>query len=289
MARHKDTPLSAESDGASENAIQTAARLAQQPMQQGIVPDTHKDGIPFVVVPDGFNTQYFAEERYLAYPRRNTGVKTVLSMPSFKVYAERFMGKASTVIFHGDALDPFVRAIFDFSQNGAPDWESFGVQYRFASTHEWSEWKLRDGKMLGQVEFARFIEDYADNLVSVGEHTAMDFIEAARGLKATKSLEFESEQREHDGTVHMVYSETVNASSRTKSVKVPEEFGVQVVPWIGAPSVHLKARFRFNIDSGHLTMGFRFLRLDQALQPLFDESIADLATAYKLPMIQVAQ
>lgn len=274
----------------AENIAQTAERLARGELQQGCVPNNHRDGVPYVLIPDGHSFHVLDEETFLELPTRHRGTLTVKSLPAFETVLKRFIDKDRTVIFHGDALAPWVQAVFDFSTKEQPLWEDHAVKFGFTPTAEWDAWKRRDNEMISQASFAQFIEDYSGNLVSLEDGAdALDLVEAARAFKATRTLNFEREHREKDGTLHLLYSEETTATGRHQKVIIPDEFGVRVIPWVGSDPITLRARFRYHVENnGGMTMGFRFIRLDQTLQPMFDEAIARLTESYGLPMIYTA-
>jgi len=134
------------------------------------------------------------------------------------------------------------------------------VTWQLTTPPEAKAWLDIDGKALTQVQFAEFLEDNAGAIVSPDQ---ADVVEVARTLQAKKDVQWKSGQRLQDGTVDLVFNETIQAKAGERGdLSVPETLVLRFPLWEGCEPEDFKARLRYRINDGQLVFVVRFLGLD---------------------------
>lgn len=142
-------------------------------------------------------------------------------------------------------------------------------------SEEWKVWTGRNGKKMGQVEFAQFIED---NLIDIGRPDGARMLEVALSIEASKAGSFKSARRLDNGDVSFGYIENTTATAGPKgSVEVPKDFDVALRPFIGCEKHTVTARLRYRIDDGALSLWFELVRHEDVKRLAFDAIVAKIA------------
>ncbi len=111
---------------------------------------------------------------------------------------------------------------------------------------------------MSQEEFARFLEDNAPDLLSPDPAS---MIEIARSMTAKMEINVESAVRTNKGAIFK-YNEVVKAGGLGPAgeFSVPDEFTIQIPVYLGDVPVPIRARLRYQIGGGKLTMWYDLWR-----------------------------
>lgn len=220
--------------------IQSIAELTRQSM------DTfpHPQGGVAVRLPNGDVKHLEPIDKPLTHIKQT--VKT-LDAESFITYVNRFKAADKTTIF-ADYTGPRIRACIDYHSTEKPDYLHHDVSFIPPWSEQWARWRTIDGKNLGQIEFAEFVEE---NMGDVVEPDGAIFLDLVTGLQAKKKVSFESGVRLHDGSNQLTYHEEIEAKGRN-TMTIPSEFAVGVPIFYFGEAYKVRCLLRYRIDDGKL-------------------------------------
>jgi uncharacterized protein YfdQ (DUF2303 family) len=247
-------------------------------------PSWQRDAVR-VLVPEGYKLESVVPN----VPARSINL-TLLDFASFVTAVKRFQREETLVSFQPEGArgGKFV-AVLDYQEATAPD--QFEESSPCAEQVTWPlsvpadtrAWLDIDGKALGQVAFAEFLEDNAPAIVSPDQG---DVVEVARTLVAKNNVDWKSGVRLQDGNVQLAYVETTEAKAGQKGdLDIPETIVVALELWAGAPPVHVKARLRYRFAEGKLTFIVRFLGMDRLYRAEIEKQIMALAEKLGRPVL----
>lgn len=253
-------------EGGTEAGV--VARLAREAGEPQTISDGKAVG---VLVPEGASLDVRDLERYANEPRRKRGTVRLHDPASFASYVNAHADSGTAV--YADARGGVVTAVLNGHEperegGAVPGWGDHRAVLALRHSHEWLTWINRDGKLTEQVEFAQFVEDnYAD--IVEPDHATM--LEIASSMDATSSAAFKSRQRLADGQVQFAYEETIQAKAGQRGdLKIPEVFTVALRVFDGIDPVLIRARLRYRISGGGLSIGYRLERLPTVQESAFD-------------------
>jgi uncharacterized protein YfdQ (DUF2303 family) len=205
-------------------------------------------------------------ERWLPEPNRNRGTATLFDPSDYVAYVTRLADGYTTV--WGNETHATFTAVFNdhFGPHDA-GWRDHTATLQLQDDPDWSAFLARDGKYVTQVQFGEFLQDYAAAFVQPDGAT---LLEIATNFKAHRKAEYSSAVDLDNGDVSLTYSEVTTAkTTRSGQIEIPKEFVVALSPFLGMPPVHLGARLRWNLDDGHLQIGYRLVRPDLVKRQAF--------------------
>lgn len=166
--------------------------------------------------------------------------------------------------------------------NGGDGWCDHTCTLALRKSDTWAEWMSIDGKLLPQDEFAEFIEDH---LSSIGEPDGATLLDICQTLQANTGVVFKSQQILANGQRQLVYEETVDAKAGAKGdLKIPSELTLVVAPFDGAAPQPVKARFRFRITAGRLTIGVKLVEPAAVIERAFTNVVDDISARLVRPV-----
>lgn len=173
-----------------------------------------------------------------------------------------------------------VRAVIDAHTDANAGHERHEAILTLPFTQDWRDWIERDGKTCGQVEFAEFIEDHLPNFQTP---SGADMLELAQSFQATNKVEFASSQRVNSGETQLLYTEHVAATAGKKgSLAIPDTFTIGLQVHERGPAYKVEARFRYRINGGALSLGYRLNRIDDVRRAAFDEVVDGIEATGRL-------
>lgn len=219
-------------------------------------------------------------DEYLEQPRRKAGRVTVEDVDSFAAYYLRHADDSSEVFADLDAatvtavLDGHHAADSDQMEWGGGGWQQHRLTLALRKTDPWKDWTGNDGRMMGQAEFAEFLESHAtDVAIDSGSITAADLLEVAQKFQAHTKVTFSSGKRISSGETQLTYAEEIDAKAGDRgTIEVPNQFTLAIRPFDDADGELLIARFRYRVNGGNLTLGYK---LDNPAR-LFREAVAQV-------------
>lgn len=198
-------------------------------------------------------------DEHLEYPRRKRGTVTVQNAASFAHYYAKHSSTFSEVFADLDAGT--FTAVLDAHGPEGEDvaWQQHRLILQLQQTLPWQTWLSRDRKMLGQQQFAEFLEDNARHVVTAlgSKVTAADLLEIAQSFQAHTKVNFQQGKRLATGQTSFTYVEEIEAKAGQRgTIEIPAEFAIGIVPFDDCEPKPLKARFRYRLANGELTLGY---------------------------------
>lgn len=132
-------------------------------------------------------------------------------------------------------------------------------------TGEIMEGRHANGKMMPQGAFAEHIEDGLDEIADDG---AAMMLELAQTFHANTGVAFKSSTILASGQRQIQYEETTTAKAGQKGdITIPQEFVIGLAPFEGSDAYRVRARFRFAVRDGSLSIGYKLARPHDTLKP----------------------
>lgn len=195
-------------------------------------------------------------DKYLDWPRRKAGTVTVRNVASFAHYYGKHAVGDSEVFADLDA--GMFTAVLDAHGGDFEDarWQQHRLILQLQQTLPWETWLARDRKMLGQQEFAEFLEDNARDITGK-RVTAADLLEVAQHFQAHTTVKFTQGKRLASGETQLLYTETIDAKAGDRGeIVIPSEFDLAIVPYEDCEATVMAARFRYRLVNGELKLGY---------------------------------
>lgn len=240
------------------------------------------------VLADGQHLEQVDLEKYAEQPGRKTGTVTLTEADSFVAYVDRHSLTRVTTLWADIDRACIVAVLDDHASHvdgekqGDPGWGQHRAVLRLKHTQDWTHWTGQDGKYLPQKSFAEHIEDGVDAL-HVPDPATM--LEVAQTFHAKSGANFLSHQQ-LSGEVEFTFEETVKAKAGQKgTLDVPQKFELGLAPFEGTDPYRVDARFRFRLQEGNLTLGYRLIRPDRALKSAFEDVIKTVAEGTGLTVL----
>ena len=228
----------------------------------------------FRIVPEGYQLEDL--ERFDVRPRQIREKIFASTARSFCKYIQEFKTE-STVIFANKQKQYFEAHLeYHNSVDKLPSWNTHKAVYHCPLELRWKTWTANDGKVMSQVDFARFIEN---NLPDIVSPSGSDMLTISKALQAKKSVDFKSDQRLSNGDIQFTYNETTTATSGAGSLEVPEEFTLGIPVYEGGDKYQVQARLRYRINEGKLTMWYELIRPERMLEDAFQHVMDEIQKA----------
>lgn len=199
--------------------------------------------------------------KFLPPPERIEQRVELLSVESFNAYVNRYWSDC-TFIFANEPQAQY-EAVIDYhdSDDAAPaggrgycDHVAF---YTCPPSEQYKRWTGSSGKMMGQVEFAQFIEE---SLPDISSPPGAELLQLALELQVHKSAAFESEIRLDNGQTRFRYLEEVRGTSKAGDIQIPSTFTIGIPVFVDGEAFAFPARFRYRMNEGKLALGYELIR-----------------------------
>lgn len=261
--------------------VEAALAAAEPLVSRAIV---GRDAIE-VVHRDGTEVHVVDAERWQPEPTRSRGTVTALTAAGFIKAVGTLMeveSYAANVYCDADACQ--LVAVLNDDAGGIVGWRDHRVKLDLRPTPEWTLWTGRQG--LGpQATFAETIEQGEDEIV---RPSASEMLDLAQTFHAGLAAQFKVAGRLTDGRTQLVYEEQIDAHAGTAGeATIPAEFLLGLRPFHGSERFEVRARLRFRIKSGALSIGYFLHRADDVRRLAFADVAAKVGEALpSLPMIE---
>ncbi|RFA12127.1 hypothetical protein B7R22_16990 [Subtercola boreus] len=249
----------------------TVAALAAQ----ASVPVPLEPGTVYAKADGAGDVRVVDTDEYANTPRRAIASRVVTDAASFVKYIEKHGTEATEV--WADTSNSAVVAVIDAHEGaGKPaGWQGHELELKLEKTQSWLAWNALNGKLVSQLDFAEFIEN---RTLDVKEPDAATLLEVAHKFVVKKGVDFESGERSQDGQTRLEYKETITGKVGQKgTIAVPNELLLVLKPYVGGPSYHVYAKFRYRLNGADLVVGIVLVRP----RDILDAAFADVVTAIR--------
>ncbi|MFZ7336918.1 DUF2303 family protein [Comamonas jiangduensis] len=248
---------------------------------------------PVLLAPQGF--QSINLEKLLPAPTRKRGTVVLNDAESFIAVVNDQKTEATRMF--STVNPPTFTAVFNGVAAEA-GWGDHLAKYNAPLSPEWKIWTAIDGKAMGQVEVAQFLEANLVDVLHVPENDpdkglmqspdGSTLLEVCRTLEATKKVDFKSSVRLGDGSTQFTYNEDVQGSAKAGTLSVPEHFTIAVPVFENGDKWPLLVRFRYRIDSGVLKIWFELVRPHKIIEVAVKELREQIAKETALQVLNGA-
>lgn len=136
---------------------------------------------------------------------------------------------------------------------------------------DWVEWRRADRSLMGQAEFADFIDDHVENFVTPDGAT---MLEIAQTLRVNNNVAFSNKVSLTNNAVNLAYTEEIEGKAGAAGdMQIPEEFEIALPVFKGHGLWKVKARLRYRVSRGNLEIGFKLRRPDRVFDKAVDEDV----------------
>lgn len=210
-------------------------------------------------------------DAHLDVPTRKRGTVAAQSADALVAYLKRH-GTDATEVF-ADRVNHKIVGVINSHAEADAGWGDHRVEFSIQPTVSWQAWMGNDGKLIKQVEFAEFLEDHQTDL---HQPPAADMLKIAESIQGTVSAAFESTRRLSNGSVQIEYREDAAASADKGRLEVPLEFTIAVRPFEGVAAYSLRARFRYRLSGGNITLAYKLIEPELVVDDAFTGVLADI-------------
>lgn len=220
---------------------------------------------------------------YLPAPDRKKGTVIVFDAASFNMVLRDNAGAGDVAIYlDRNPERPVIEAVLNGNGKGGPGWGDFRVKIEFRPTPQWAKWKAIDGKLMGQTEFAEFIED---NIADIESPSGAAMLEIATQFQATRVTSFRRAVRLSNGQVQFENVENTEAKVGAGHIDVPETITLRLSPLQGNVPYAVPARFRYRLEDGKLRLGVKLERLDDLMNRVLEDVVAKIERSTDISML----
>ncbi|MFE5591485.1 DUF2303 family protein [Streptomyces sp. NPDC056549] len=231
--------------------------------------------------PNGIREVDLTGPQHTGTPARKSGNTTVRDAFSFDAYFSKHADDDAEVYADADRLT--VTAVLDAHTATAARWSGHRLTLSLRKTKAWEQWISLDGKLLGQEQFAEFLEDHLPELL---EPSAATMLEIAQSIQAATKVDFQSGTRLATGERQFKYVENTTAKAGQRGdLTIPETFVVGLVPFEGSDGYRLTARLRYRIQDGQLRIGYKLERPDDILAKAFGDVVTAIGEQIEQPIM----
>lgn len=242
----------------------------------------NEDGREFLITPKDCDFKEVTDPLSLPLyePSLTRQAVTLQTLDSLVDYVSHYKGD-NTVLF-ADIDANAVVAIIDYH---APDKAAHAAHrgsLKLAFSTEWTEWNRISGRLMEQLEFARFIEENgADVVAPVGA----ELLETVRDLQAHRKVNFIKAVRTSSENENFEWSEETEAKSRKGGIEVPTRFQLGIPVYFGEPDVEVFAFLRWKLGEGNLALGIQLHRVEHVRQAVFKQIVGAAAERTGCPAV----
>lgn len=254
-------------------------------------------------------------EAYRITPRRKKGTAVALTLSSFAKLTNRHRTDHSVIFADIAWRAPSLTAMIDYHEVAAagdepsaegdeagaahPGWLQHRVRYEYPLSEQWKKWIDANGQMMGQTDFALFIEDNIADLASPFDAekteyerlfdtkvaTPAEIMTLSRGLEIFSETRAKSATRLQSGAASIAFEET-HKDAAGNTLTVPGVFMISVPPFDRGAPVRIPIRLRYRLVSGAIKWGFGLYQPERFIRERIEQDILIVAEKTGLPVYE---
>lgn len=238
------------------------------------------ESIPFIKLPPGYTQESL--EQYFSQPVRQ---KRKVLLQSIDDLIQYIKTNQTDILIQGqiyiDLEQYAIKTIMDaYSRNNDATettmaWCDHVVTYFMKKSNEWMTWTAMENlnTFKSQWEFAEFIEDNIDDIVSP---PGAEMLEIVKSMQAKKNVDFNSAIRMDNGSVKFDYTEEVQGTCKQSSMDIPENFEIGIKPFEHGKTYLVKSRLRYRLTGSELKIKYIFNNTDKIVEDALNEIMVRL-------------
>jgi len=264
------------------NDAETIAALAAKAAGASIV--STDDGREFLIVPDGFEARNVSDEHGLQISKPNYVSQrvTLETVDSLVDYVNRYKS-VDTLMFANISGNVIAGTIDYHSVNGGAAHVAHQATMTLPFSEEWKLWTGISGHLKPQIEFARFIEENAADVVAP---KAGELLDAVRDLQTHRKVNFVKAVRTSSENENFEFTD--ETETRTKGgIELPTRFELSIPVYFGEPAAELHAflRWKLDVDKGGLALGVALHRAEHVRQAVFKQIVLTVGERTSCPVM----
>lgn len=261
-----------------------AATVAELAIAAAGIPEIIKtaSGREFLVKPEGYDHEDVTEKNAVApilpdHIRQGVTLQTVDSLVD---YANRF--KTDETVLFADIDTNTILTAIDYHGPGSAKHFAHLAKMVLPYSVEWKLWTSIDGKLMKQLEFARFLEE---NAADIAAPSGADLLDACRDLQANRKVNFTKAVRTSSNNENFEFTDETEA--RTKGgLELPTQFKLSIPVYFNGALTTLMAFLRWELSEGEgLRLGVQLHRAEHVRQAVFKQIIDDAADRIERPAV----
>lgn len=237
----------------------------------------------FLIRPEDYKSEEISPDEHglklekPSYIKQNVTLQTVDALVD---YVLRFRDD-DTVLFADINTNQIVGQIDYHNPDQAAHVAHRGT-LQLAFSIEWAEWTKISGKLMEQLEFARFIEE---NGADVAAPSGADLLECVRDLQAHRKVNFVKAVRTSSDNENFEYSEETEAKTKKGGIEIPTKFKLSIPVYFGEQDTEVFAFLRWRLGDGALTLGVQLHRAEHVRQAVFKQIVLAAAERTGCPAV----
>lgn len=227
--------------------------------------------LPTALVSNDFSVKSL--EQYQSNPARIRQSVELKTEQSIIDYVNKFKIAGTAIFADLDKLK--IIAVFDYHASPeTPRWGEHTASYSFPFSKDWKAWSEKDKSAMTQIEFGAFLENNIHCIASEGNAVSgTELLTMVLAFEETRKSEFKSVRRLQDGTMAFNYTDENLGGGKAR---LPEEITLGIQPFHNGDFYQLKARIRYRIKDGSLTLWYELINSEKVLEDAFKTTLDSL-------------
>lgn len=269
----------------------------------GVVAELVKEHsvFPPVLLPNGDTVLPYADGISLhtvpninpALPEDVKASETFVEPASLAIYANMY--RTPTTILKASLAASTVMALLDYHEPvyGADGKQGHGhkpvprrnqhhATYKAEFHPDFVKWRAKLGVLLGQVEYAEFVEDM---LHTIGDPPAADLIDALTELKIHRAASFENKVDLRGGKINLAFTEDDKQGGR---IALPDHIVVVVPIYQGTEPEQLVMKLRYKLESRVLKLFVVCPGIETRIRDRFQQIAENIRDQVDVPLFYTA-
>ena len=247
-----------------ESFVKALAQLAVSGASSKVIEGP--EGRIFMVTPNGMRLEDITAQDGLPTVRPSfiDQKVTIQNVGSFIDYVNNYKTQDTALFFEKE--ERFACAVIDYhsKNNNVEDRDAnhcrHFVVYGLEHSSEWTEWTDRDGVFKDQLEFARFFEENADDVMVPDP---ADLIEMARDMEATRNMRVKNVIRVDSEHRKIEYHDDTTFKNGNGEIVMPNTFKLKIPVFFGGNFVEVLCRIRHRLAGDKVELCYKMIRPDQ--------------------------
>jgi uncharacterized protein YfdQ (DUF2303 family) len=241
-------------------------------------------------------------ESWRTKPAVKKGTAKALTLESFITLTNRHKTADSAVFADTNWQKPSLTAVIDYHEarnGGEPDNGKHSVAYEFPLSEEWQAWVKNNGEVMGQQDFAEFIENRIAELSAPTEDERIqwesdfatrvaspaELVKLSRGLQVNVEARVKNNVMLSSGEGQIAWEEE-HRDANGQALKVPGMFCLAIAPFFMGEKARIPVRLRYRVVSGKVVWFYQIYRPDLAVTLRVRDDVAGVAEATLLPTFE---